>query len=106
MLKIERTIIIKSTTSNSIIAEFKDVNNLLKLERPYSSNDYTLEVYTVFELKNIINKIHKILFNNELANDEPLFRTNGILPKNHQLYQEENILDLVKAEPKNSEFDI
>ena len=107
MLKIIKTLGIKTSNHNQIISNCEAINDLLELD--YAIDD-VLEVDTIFELTDIISKLQQSLFSSE--SQTPYIYLNsalgikGILVKDHPLYKEQTILDLINAKSPNSDFEI
>lgn len=99
MIVIKKSVCIKLLNNSYIVNE-----NLLKNFETVME----LDVDTIFELKQELNKIHLDLFKQELllSNQETILTTSGVLTKDHPLYKEQAILDLVNAKSLNSDFEI
>lgn len=108
MLNLNKILTLKLVNSSSVITSINDTDNLLKLNSTLS--DGILEVDTVFELTNIFSELQQSLFGTDI--NSPYINLNsalglkGILLKDHPLYQEQSILDLVNAKSPNSDFEI
>lgn len=108
MLNLNKILTLKLVNSSSVITSINDTDNLLKLNSTLS--DGILEVDTVFELTSIFSELQESLFgidiNSPYINLNSALGLKGILLKDHPLYQEQSILDLVNAKSPNSDFEI